>query len=275
MKLSIALFTSLSTTCVFASTNTEERELQFDETVQCFATVVAGTGTVADCCPAGKDHPICSLIVCADLDLTQNAVGVQDECTCSDLTQFCSSELPSLVGALVEGLDGTCDSVKDCCTDGVENDAFKSCTMTYLAEKGDQVPDMSTWIPEDADITALLPGIGPVIPESENQTILGVVGADYCTYSFDYDCYPDDGKPSCCLVDDEECPTEKPPCATNSNSTTVDPTSNMTEMDSETATATPDDAPEEPSAPSSANIIIGFLWSGVALLAGVTMQCQI
>merc|ERR1719375_2758450 len=38
------------------------------------------------------------------------------------------------------------------------------------------------------------------------------LGADYCTYSFDYDCYPEVGKPACCLDDAIKCPAEKPPC---------------------------------------------------------------
>merc|ERR1712129_581127 len=103
-------------------------------------------------------------------------------------------------------------------------------------------------------------------------------GANYCTYSFDYECYPLEGKPSCCLSDDEECPAEKPACAEGktANSTTVDPLSNSTETDSELAPApptdeapapAPDDVLEEPSDLSRASILVGFLWSGAALLA--------
>ena len=43
-----------------------------------------------------------------------------------------------------------------------------------------------------------------------------VLGADYCTYGFDYDCYPEvggvGGKPPCCFTDEIECPAEQPPC---------------------------------------------------------------
>jgi len=41
------------------------------------------------------------------------------------------------------------------------------------------------------------------------------LGADYCTYSFDYDCYPEVGKPACCLDDAIKCPAEKPPCVSD------------------------------------------------------------
>ena len=43
-----------------------------------------------------------------------------------------------------------------------------------------------------------------------------LLGADYCTYGFDYDCYPEvggvGGKPPCCFTDEIECPAEQPPC---------------------------------------------------------------
>ena len=45
------------------------------------------------------------------------------------------------------------------------------------------------------------------------------LGADYCTYSFDYECYPEvggvGGKPPCCFSDAIECPAEKPPCVSD------------------------------------------------------------
>mmetsp|Transcript_17978 Transcript_17978/g.39864 ORF Transcript_17978/g.39864 Transcript_17978/m.39864 type:complete len:545 (-) Transcript_17978:132-1766(-) len=45
------------------------------------------------------------------------------------------------------------------------------------------------------------------------------LGADYCTYGFDYDCYPEvggvGGKPPCCFDDAVECPAEKPPCVSD------------------------------------------------------------
>ncbi|KAK1745813.1 hypothetical protein QTG54_003737 [Skeletonema marinoi] len=40
-----------------------------------------------------------------------------------------------------------------------------------------------------------------------------VVGSDYCTYGFDYECYPGTGKPACCLQDGgRNCPNQQPPC---------------------------------------------------------------
>jgi hypothetical protein len=38
-----------------------------------------------------------------------------------------------------------------------------------------------------------------------------LVGSDYCTYSFDYDCW-EEGKPLCCLDDNLDCPTQQPVC---------------------------------------------------------------
>jgi len=286
MKLSIALFTTLSTTDVLAFTESDELILQFDEVVQCFAGAFSGAGDVTSCCPDGSNHPICGLIACTDLDVSENSMGVRDGCTCSQLTPFCSSTLPTMLGALFTGLVGTCDGVTDCCKDEIENDAFESCTRDYIAENELQVPDINGWlgqgVPGLSIGDVLLPGIGAVIPEPEDET--SILGATYCSYNirFDYDCYPLEGKPSCCLSDDEECPADQPPCADGkaANSTTVDPPFNSTETDSEPAPAPPtDEAPapapdenlEEPSAPSSASILVGFLWSGAALLASVAM----
>ena len=51
-----------------------------------------------------------------------------------------------------------------------------------------------------------------------------LLGADYCTYSPDTDCYVNDGKPECCLNNDSsDCPDQTPPC-----DVTPPPTNNPT-----------------------------------------------
>ncbi|KAL9187655.1 hypothetical protein ACHAXT_006033 [Thalassiosira profunda] len=46
--------------------------------------------------------------------------------------------------------------------------------------------------------------------KKETQPPRGLLGEDYCTWGFDYECYAE-GKPACCF-DDSECPEEQPPC---------------------------------------------------------------
>jgi len=235
MKLTIALFTALSTTGVLAFTETDERILQdgaAGAVVACFVSALAGIGDTASCCSDDSVDPICSLLKCADLDVSENTVGVREGCTCLQLTPFCTSPLLTMIGAAVPGLDETCDGVNDCCKDEIENDAFKSCTTTYNNENGVQVPDMSAF---------------GIVTDSEPASTT------------------------------EDLSTNGTATDTEPASTTEDLSTNSTDTDTVPAAASPsavpvpDDSPEESSDPSSASILVGFLWSGAALSAIVAM----
>merc|ERR1712060_639318 len=71
--------------------------------------------------------------------------------------------------------------------------------------------------------------------DSLNSLVIGiqnrppVLGADYCTYSFDYDCYPGNGKPECCLSEEVECPVKQPPCLSHSHDHSGSPTAGLEE----------------------------------------------
>ena len=175
--------------------------------------------------------------------------------------------------------------MSECCTkqNQSDNDTFAKCGGEYLTTNEVDVPDLGGLIGilvPGGDVSALLPGVGPVIPEEgeastetenmskedgddmmiacpmiykpvcgsdnkvySNDCVAGAagvksdceldmsneplsgdgckcpLGADYCTYSFDYECYPEvggvGGKPPCCFSDAIECPAEKPPCVSD------------------------------------------------------------
>jgi len=62
--------------------------------------------------------------------------------------------------------------------------------------------------------------LGGSTTDTANVADPAVLGSDYCTYSFDYDCYTE-GKPACCLDDTTECPEEQPACDVSGNTTLV------------------------------------------------------
>ncbi|KAL7525036.1 hypothetical protein ACHAWF_001181 [Thalassiosira exigua] len=66
-----------------------------------------------------------------------------------------------------------------------------------------------------------------------------ILGGDYCTYGPDKSCYAN-GKPACCLDENETCPQEQPPCDVD---TTVAPTSPASETSATTVPGAADTNP--------------------------------
>ena len=55
-----------------------------------------------------------------------------------------------------------------------------------------------------------LGGVGRQV-KTKGQPRRDLLGEDYCTWGFDYECYTY-GEPACCFEVDLECPEERPPC---------------------------------------------------------------
>eukprot|EP00581_Thalassiosira_minuscula_P004944 CAMPEP_0183743126 /NCGR_PEP_ID=MMETSP0737-20130205/65056_1 /TAXON_ID=385413 /ORGANISM="Thalassiosira miniscula, Strain CCMP1093" /LENGTH=1012 /DNA_ID=CAMNT_0025978733 /DNA_START=189 /DNA_END=3226 /DNA_ORIENTATION=- len=50
------------------------------------------------------------------------------------------------------------------------------------------------------------------LPQSATNPTMPMLGADYCTWGFDHNCYTE-GKPACCMgMTEAACPKERPPC---------------------------------------------------------------
>ena len=65
---------------------------------------------------------------------------------------------------------------------------------------------------DSTDCTEEQPPCDVVNSPSPTAAPVPLLGADYCTYSPDTDCYLNDGKPECCLNDSSDCPDQTPPC---------------------------------------------------------------
>ena len=65
---------------------------------------------------------------------------------------------------------------------------------------------------DSTDCTEEQPPCDVVDSPSQTAAPVPLLGADYCTYSPDTDCYLNDGKPECCLNDSSDCPDQTPPC---------------------------------------------------------------